>query len=685
MKFSLPLALSFLLLLSQNPAAAWDVPVFDIPRVEGIELAFDERGWGEQGMTVPALVGDDPIPVRARVGWDDRGLLILVTVQDTSLQIAENPGALYEADSVEIFLSPVHHNAGPKVDYEQRDVYQLLCSPEGNGFYVYDSRLGAKRALTPTPVVRSRRLPGGYQTAIRIPWADLGGKPDTVFGLQIHVNDIRDGKLSQVRWNAAAGRGQSVRISAGPGKTPRLAASGRYEGMDTIAISVAAAPDLAGEVIEVRAGDRVIASGKLESSGRTSLRWPAGPNAPTSVAVFFRKEPQAVIELPGLEKVRADALRSLQWVPTPGTVFTGPEFPAGHWSDVNLGEALLDPESVQVTFYDAGLHPVTRAEKPGRYTAFVSAKARGGEPVRRTLTFFRAADGFDVSSGAYPDAASAAVAAGISADVVAAHAGWVRGMLDPDPAEARRLRSTFAAQLSALSEASAVGAALSSRAAEENVIYLIRKLRDEALALRCIITPTKGLDPATAKNLTLVLFLHGTGNGNEKNAMSAPIRRYAMEHSDPPFLLVQPLCPPGTAWVPAQVNDFLNELAEKYSIDPNRIYATGFSMGGFGTWNLGIFYPGRFAALAPLAAYGETGAAPAIGKTPVFAWHGDRDAIHWQRHRETVDALNAAGGRGSLTLLPDINHTNTEEAVYSKPEFYRALLKNKRADQRSED
>jgi predicted esterase len=331
-----------------------------------------------------------------------------------------------------------------------------------------------------------------------------------------------------------------------------------------------------------------------------------------------------------------------------------------------------------VTFYDSDLQRVTRAEKIGRYTAFIEARTKGGEALRRTLTLFRAADGYGGSVSDNP--AMTALAAGVPAGVVSAHADWVRAMSDSDPAESRRLRSTFAAQLAALFESSASGPAPCSRAMEENEVYRIQKLRGEAVSLPYVLTPSKGLDPATSKALTLLVFLHGTGNGNEKTALNAPIRRYALEHSDPPFLLVQPLCPPGTAWVPAQLDDLLNDLVSQYDIDPDQIIVTGFSMGGFGTWNLGIFYPGRFAALAPLAAYGEVSAVPAIGKTPVFAWHGDRDAIPWQRHRLTVEALNAAGGQGTFTLLPGINHTNTEEAVYLDPEFYRALWKAKRAE-----
>lgn len=72
------------------------------------------------------------------------------------------------------------------------------------------------------------------------------------------------------------------------------------------------------------------------------------------------------------------------------------------------------------------------------------------------------------------------------------------------------------------------------------------------------------------------------------------------------FILVSPQCPEGEEWSADALGALLDELVERYEVDTRRIYVTGLSMGGYGTWELGITFPDRFAALVPICGGGSS-------------------------------------------------------------------------------
>jgi predicted peptidase len=126
----------------------------------------------------------------------------------------------------------------------------------------------------------------------------------------------------------------------------------------------------------------------------------------------------------------------------------------------------------------------------------------------------------------------------------------------------------------------------------------------------------------------LMIFLHGSGergsdikqvakNGPPKIAAASP---------DFPFILASPQCPKGRFFEPVQVIALLDELQEKYAVDPDRCYLTGLSMGGAGTWDTACQYPGRFAAIAPLCGKGKPWRAEYLKQTPVYAVWGEKDS-----------------------------------------------------------
>src|SRR5262245_8852001 len=109
----------------------------------------------------------------------------------------------------------------------------------------------------------------------------------------------------------------------------------------------------------------------------------------------------------------------------------------------------------------------------------------------------------------------------------------------------------------------------------------------------------KGFNDSPGKTWPLILFLHGAGErGNEiaKVAVHGP-PKVAPHNPDFPFVIVSPQCPEGQVWSTEVLLGLLDHAIKNYAIDPNRVYLTGLSMGGYGTWDLGLRYPERFAAI----------------------------------------------------------------------------------------
>jgi len=123
----------------------------------------------------------------------------------------------------------------------------------------------------------------------------------------------------------------------------------------------------------------------------------------------------------------------------------------------------------------------------------------------------------------------------------------------------------------------------------------------------------------------------------------------------------------------------VDDVTTKYKVDQDRIYLTGISMGGFGTWALAAYDADRFAAIIPICGGGEVISTRRLTRLPVWAFHGAKDPIvPLKRSEELVDALKKANGNAKLTVYPDAFH-DSWTATYDNPEIYEWLLAQKRA------
>ncbi|MGD0553073.1 MAG: prolyl oligopeptidase family serine peptidase [Sedimentisphaerales bacterium] len=186
------------------------------------------------------------------------------------------------------------------------------------------------------------------------------------------------------------------------------------------------------------------------------------------------------------------------------------------------------------------------------------------------------------------------------------------------------------------------------------------------------------------KKWPLIMFLHGAGErGNNVEVVKkhGPPKMIAQGKSFD-FIVVSPQCP-NDMWWPEQTEvliALLDEIESKYHVDTDRIYLTGLSMGGFGTWTLAAKYPNRFAAIAPICGGSERISGARLKKVPVWAFHGAKDnTVPLVRSQEMVDAVKKAGGDAKLTVYPEADHDSWTE-TYNNPELYQWFLSHKISD-----
>jgi predicted peptidase len=202
----------------------------------------------------------------------------------------------------------------------------------------------------------------------------------------------------------------------------------------------------------------------------------------------------------------------------------------------------------------------------------------------------------------------------------------------------------------------------------------------------------KAAESNSEKRWPLIFFLHGAGErGAEvwKVAIHGPPKIVAQKPNFP-FIVVSPQCPEGKIWNNDVLLGLLDEVLRAYPVDASRVYLTGLSMGGYGTWSLGLTYPEKFAALVPicgggellsmLLARGEPTKAAALRSLGVWAFHGGKDPIVPLAESERMVDLLKNGGVTDvkLTVYPEAGHDSWTKA-YNNPELYDWLLRHSRS------
>jgi len=192
-----------------------------------------------------------------------------------------------------------------------------------------------------------------------------------------------------------------------------------------------------------------------------------------------------------------------------------------------------------------------------------------------------------------------------------------------------------------------------------------------------------GTDPQ--KKWPLILFLHGRGErGDDLELVKIHgIPKIVEQRDDLPFIAVSPQCSKDSMWMVEveALNALLDEVVTKYAVDTDRIYLTGLSMGGFGTWRLAPAYPELFAAIVPICGGGDPEKVGVLRDVPVWVFHGAKDPfVQLSESEEMVDALKACGGNVRFTVYPDVEHDSWTR-TYDNPELYEWFLQHTRQQQ----
>lgn len=178
----------------------------------------------------------------------------------------------------------------------------------------------------------------------------------------------------------------------------------------------------------------------------------------------------------------------------------------------------------------------------------------------------------------------------------------------------------------------------------------------------------------------LLLFLHGAGERGDDLEM---VKRHGPpklieEGKDFPFIVVSPQCPKNQGWDTEFLSTLLDEVLASHRVDESRVYLTGISMGGYGTWALGIEQPERFAAVAPICGGGAAYNACALKDTPVWVFHGALDfVVPIEESIQMVAALKRCDANVEFTVYPMAGHDSWTE-TYDNPALYEWMLSHRK-------
>ncbi len=215
------------------------------------------------------------------------------------------------------------------------------------------------------------------------------------------------------------------------------------------------------------------------------------------------------------------------------------------------------------------------------------------------------------------------------------------------------------------------------------------RLITRTVTLEYLLHVPRAAAPEPDRRWPLILFLHGAGERGSDVWLVAKHGppKIVREQPDFPFIVVSPQCPAGRVWDTDELLALLDEILATQPVDPSRVYLTGLSMGGYGTWSLGLAHPERFAAIVPICGGGDPlrvllpdpQKQEALRSLAVWAFHGARDpVVRLSESERMVEALRRAGVRDvELTVYPEAEHDSWTE-TYANPKLYEWLLRHRR-------
>jgi len=207
--------------------------------------------------------------------------------------------------------------------------------------------------------------------------------------------------------------------------------------------------------------------------------------------------------------------------------------------------------------------------------------------------------------------------------------------------------------------------------------------RHEAHGMQFRLFGEREVRRAKDEQFPLVIYLHGRGGNVMTPEQPGQARNFSNDdnYRKRPCVILVPQCPEGKFWHGGQattVLDIINDLVKHLPIDEDRIYLTGYSMGGYGTFTLLGMEPDLFAAGIPVAGGGNPSTADKFKKVAVWVFHGAKDkVVAVDQSRRMVEALEKASGNVKYTEDPEGNH-GIGGGIYANQEVHEWLFAQKR-------
>jgi len=180
--------------------------------------------------------------------------------------------------------------------------------------------------------------------------------------------------------------------------------------------------------------------------------------------------------------------------------------------------------------------------------------------------------------------------------------------------------------------------------------------------------------------MPVMIFLHGSGEaGSDVTRVMGPGPwEWARDHADFPFIILAPQQWRDEEWNPQHLQEWLDIVETRIPADRKRIYLTGLSLGGGGSWDWAMTEPHRFAAIAPVSGYSNLKLPCNLKGNHIWAFHGsDDDVVPIAGEQAIVDAARACGVDVRYTVYPGGNH-NAWDATYANPDLYQWFLDHKK-------
>ncbi|MCL3781003.1 hypothetical protein EMN47_11470 [Prolixibacteraceae bacterium JC049] len=377
----------------------------DIPQLKNIQIDSDSRDWPDDAFQVQLLANPDgqfkhpdDFDVKVKLGWDKKGLLVLVTVQDD--KIVEHPDAMkyWSYDSFNLIMTPSKSSA---------EIIQLNVSPGASAnypelrYYVFDDRVELKKS--PVKIEANRKkTQAGYLLEMRLPWESLSIVPKmgSKFALQMYATDS-DSKQNgfHIPWYPKFGAQENpslmyeVCLSKKASRFENIIATAKIKKMRQREISIIADESFNGSSIRIFNANGTVAESTLAlNQGRVSSKilipFPKLGETDQPLKAEIAGKHVVSIKGPNINKIRAEEfikaeLKFENWI------FNTPSFPKCDFEKSYYMEDLVGPYSIETKFYNQHFDEVTKAEKDGRYGAIVKVIPKYGQPLLRFFNLYK--------------------------------------------------------------------------------------------------------------------------------------------------------------------------------------------------------------------------------------------------------------------------------------------------------